>query len=45
MDIDRLEKEYTKVNVQRNVKFVDEFPIIKYFSPNIVFLRNYCLYL
>jgi transcriptional regulator GlxA family with amidase domain len=28
MDIDRLEKEYTKVNVQRNVKFVDEFPII-----------------
>ena len=28
MDIDRLEKEYTKVNVQRNVKFVDENPII-----------------
>ena len=28
MDLDRLEKEYTKVNVQRNVKFVDEFPII-----------------
>ena len=28
MDIDRLEKEYTKVKVQRNVKFIDEFPII-----------------
>ena len=28
MDIDRLEKEYTKVNVQRNVKFIDEYPII-----------------
>jgi transcriptional regulator GlxA family with amidase domain len=28
MDIDRLEKEYNKVKVQRNVKFVDETPII-----------------
>ncbi|AGK96820.1 DJ-1/PfpI family protein [Clostridium pasteurianum] len=28
MDIDRLEKEYTKVRVQRNVKFIDETPII-----------------
>lgn len=28
MDINRLEKEYTKVNVQRNVKFIDESPII-----------------
>ncbi|GIM30572.1 AraC family transcriptional regulator [Clostridium polyendosporum] len=28
MDIDRLEKEYTKVKVQRNVKFIDETPII-----------------
>ena len=28
MDIDRLEKEYTKINVLRNVKFVDESPII-----------------
>lgn len=28
MDIDRLEKEYNKVNVQRNVKFIDESPII-----------------
>lgn len=28
MDIDRFETKYTNVNVQRNVKFVDEFPII-----------------
>lgn len=28
MDIDRLEKEYNKITVQRNVKFVDETPII-----------------
>lgn len=28
MDLDRLEKEYTRVQVQRNVKFVDESRII-----------------
>ncbi len=28
MDIDRLEREYQNVHVQRNVKFVDQFPII-----------------
>ncbi|WP_411682697.1 DJ-1/PfpI family protein [Clostridium thailandense] len=28
MDIDRLEREYTKVKVQRNIKFIDESPII-----------------
>ncbi|WP_238916304.1 DJ-1/PfpI family protein [Clostridium sp. YIM B02555] len=28
MDIDRLKNEYNKVNVQRNVKFIDESPII-----------------
>ncbi len=28
MDIDRFEKEYGKVKVQRNVKFVDETSII-----------------
>lgn len=28
MDIDRLKREYNKVNVQRNVKFIDESPII-----------------
>lgn len=28
MDIDRLEKEYTKVNAKRNIKFIDEFNII-----------------
>lgn len=28
MDIDRLEKEYITIDVQRNVKFVDETPII-----------------
>lgn len=28
MDIDRLEKEYDKVKVQRNVKFIDETSII-----------------
>jgi transcriptional regulator GlxA family with amidase domain len=28
MDTDRLEKEYTTIDVQRNVKFVDETPII-----------------
>ncbi len=28
MDLDRLEKEYPKAYVQRNIKFVDESPII-----------------
>ncbi|KZL89173.1 DJ-1/PfpI family protein [Clostridium magnum] len=28
MDIDRLEREYTRVKVQRNIKFIDESPII-----------------
>jgi transcriptional regulator GlxA family with amidase domain len=28
MDIDRFEKEYKNVKVQRGVKFVDEFPVI-----------------
>lgn len=28
MDIDRLENEYTQVKIQRNIKFVDESPII-----------------
>lgn len=28
MDIDRLEKEYSNIKVQRDVKFVDEYPII-----------------
>jgi transcriptional regulator GlxA family with amidase domain len=28
MDIDRLEREYPNVHVQRNVKFIDQFPII-----------------
>lgn len=28
MDIDRLEREYTRVKVQRNIKFTDESPII-----------------
>ena len=28
MDIDRFEKEYKNIKVQRGVKFVDEFPVI-----------------
>jgi len=28
MDLDRLEQEYPKVNVLRNIKFIDESPII-----------------
>ncbi len=28
MDIDRLEREYTRIKVQRNIKFIDESPII-----------------
>jgi transcriptional regulator GlxA family with amidase domain len=28
MDINRLEKEYPKVNVKRGVKFVDDWPVL-----------------
>ncbi|OOM77381.1 isonitrile hydratase [Clostridium puniceum] len=28
MEINKLEKDYTKINVQRNVKFIDEYPIV-----------------